>query len=375
MGIFNEFYKKEKPFFTGIARGFGFGGGGGGGAPDAPTAPFSVSGGTKITSGSYDYHVFTSDSTLEVSGVPGPARILVIAAGGSGGAGFTGNGTYGGGGGGAGGIAYGSNVTLTYGTHTVTIGQPAPNVAGGTQNSGSPPYPAAAGGHSCFGHDGSSAEFPYGIKINGGSPGGQGGKDPNNNPNGNSAAATGASTGGGGARHQHVGQGGAVTAKTTPSDWTYYANAGSPADPDGNPNASGAGGGGAGGAGNEPPGNNHAGAGGAGQAFPSFPGPLLAPAIPGNPGPFGSTVGPTGLYGGGGGGGTQTGDAGGSTNGTGGSGGGGNGGGGPPDFPFQGYSGINFTGGGAGGSTGNRPTPSTMAVGGKGLVVVRVDKA
>ena len=26
MGIFNEFYKKEKPFFTGIARGFGFGG-------------------------------------------------------------------------------------------------------------------------------------------------------------------------------------------------------------------------------------------------------------------------------------------------------------------------------------------------------------
>ena len=31
MGIFNEFYKKEKPFFTGIARGFGFGGGGGGG--------------------------------------------------------------------------------------------------------------------------------------------------------------------------------------------------------------------------------------------------------------------------------------------------------------------------------------------------------
>ena len=29
MSIFNEFNKKEKPFFTGIARGFGFGGGGG----------------------------------------------------------------------------------------------------------------------------------------------------------------------------------------------------------------------------------------------------------------------------------------------------------------------------------------------------------
>ena len=25
MGIFNEFHKKEKPSFTGIARGFGFG--------------------------------------------------------------------------------------------------------------------------------------------------------------------------------------------------------------------------------------------------------------------------------------------------------------------------------------------------------------
>ena len=31
MGIFNEFFKKEKPFFTGIARGFGFGFGAGGG--------------------------------------------------------------------------------------------------------------------------------------------------------------------------------------------------------------------------------------------------------------------------------------------------------------------------------------------------------
>ena len=32
MGIFNEFFKKEKPFFTGIARGFGFGGAAGTGA-------------------------------------------------------------------------------------------------------------------------------------------------------------------------------------------------------------------------------------------------------------------------------------------------------------------------------------------------------
>ena len=373
MGIFNEFNKKEKPVFTGLKFGFGSGPTGPTG-PSGPTAPFSVSGGTKITSGSYDYHVFTSDSSLVVTGVPGPARILVIAAGGSGGAGFSGNGDYGGGGGGAGGIAHAPDVTLTHGTHTVTIGQPAPNLAGGTQNSGGPPNPQAAGGFSCFGHNGSSAEFPYGVKINGGTPGGQAGNDPPNNPNGNSAAQTGGSTGGGGARANHVGQGGAVTALTSPPDWTFYANAGSPADPAGNPNASGAGGGGAGGAGNTPPANGNAGPGGNGQAFPSFPGPLLAPAIP-NSTPFGAAVGPTGLYGGGGGGGTQYGDNPGNTNGSGGPGGGGNGGGGPPDFPFQGYNGINFTGGGGGGSTGNRPSPSVMAKGGKGLVVVRVLKA
>ena len=37
MGIFNEFFKKEKPFFTGIGRGFGFGGAAGTGAAAART--------------------------------------------------------------------------------------------------------------------------------------------------------------------------------------------------------------------------------------------------------------------------------------------------------------------------------------------------
>ena len=32
MGIFNEFFKKEKPVFTGLKFGFGSGGGGGGAA-------------------------------------------------------------------------------------------------------------------------------------------------------------------------------------------------------------------------------------------------------------------------------------------------------------------------------------------------------
>ena len=43
MSIFNEFNKKEKPFFTGIARGFGFGSGSSGDAGAA--SAFSGSGG------------------------------------------------------------------------------------------------------------------------------------------------------------------------------------------------------------------------------------------------------------------------------------------------------------------------------------------
>ena len=57
MGIFNEFFKKEKPVFTGIARGvggFGFGGGGGAGG----AALTGASGGVKFSSPSYTYHIF-----------------------------------------------------------------------------------------------------------------------------------------------------------------------------------------------------------------------------------------------------------------------------------------------------------------------------
>ena len=396
MSIFRDFFVKEKPVFTGITRGiggFGFGGGGDAGAGDS--GPFSVSGGTKITSGSYDYHVFTSDDTLEVTGSPGPARILVIAAGGTGGSAFGSNGQYGGGGGGAGGIAHAPDVTLSTGSHTVTIGQPAPNTAGGDMNDAGPPYPAAAGGSSTFGHNGSSAEFPYGVKVNGGTPGGNSGNDPATDPLGASAAQTGGSTGAASARNWPGGSSpdyslaGAVTALTSPSDWTFYANAGSPAGTGGPSNASSGGGGGAGGAGSITPDNGISGAGGAGQAFPSFPGPVLAPAIPTSPTDpqipngrtaFTNAVGPTGVYGGGGGGGCQFANSNPSTNpmnapGTNGGvnpGGGGTGGGGPAPYPYRGGSGVDHTGGGGGGASNPRTDPSTMAVGGKGFVVVRV---
>jgi hypothetical protein len=54
MGIFNEFFKKEKPLFTGLKFGFG-----GGGAGVIPEDPFTASGGTESTPGDgYIYHVF-----------------------------------------------------------------------------------------------------------------------------------------------------------------------------------------------------------------------------------------------------------------------------------------------------------------------------
>ena len=208
------------------------------------TISFQATGGTKITSGSYDYHVFTSSSTLVVDGT-GPATILVIAAGGSGGAGFSGNGEYGGGGGGAGGIAYAANVTVTGGTHTVTVGSPAPNLAGGPQNSGGP-APQAAGGSSAFGHNGSSAEFPYGVLVGGGTPGGTSGNNPPADPFGGSAASTtGGSTGGSGARN-NPGRSAGNSTESFPGDWTPYGNKGGDG---GFPQSNAAGGGGAGSAG------------------------------------------------------------------------------------------------------------------------------
>ena len=58
MGIFNEFFKKEKPVFTGSRFGFGSGGGAGGGV-DVASGPISASGGSKVPSGGYIYHIFT----------------------------------------------------------------------------------------------------------------------------------------------------------------------------------------------------------------------------------------------------------------------------------------------------------------------------
>ena len=83
MSIFNEFFKKEKPVFTGITRGlggFGFGGSGG--------DPVSVSGGTKVIGSSKTFHVFLNPGGSQNFVVQGTslsnAEVLLIAGGGGG---------------------------------------------------------------------------------------------------------------------------------------------------------------------------------------------------------------------------------------------------------------------------------------------------
>lgn len=98
MSIFNEFFRKEKPVFTGYRFGFGAGGGGGGAAEIVNT--FEVSGGNATsTAGDYKYFYFTSPGDLTVAKTFGTGELemsfMLIGAGGGGT-------STGGGGGGAG---------------------------------------------------------------------------------------------------------------------------------------------------------------------------------------------------------------------------------------------------------------------------------
>ena len=80
----------------------------------------TATGGTRIASGDYVYHVFTTDTpspnkVLEVSSGSGNAVLLVVGGGG-------GTSADNGGAGGAGGIAYGPSIPITPGSYAVTIG-------------------------------------------------------------------------------------------------------------------------------------------------------------------------------------------------------------------------------------------------------------
>ena len=177
MGMFDEFNKKEIPFFTGITRGvggFGFGASassGGGGASKLSATGGDIDG--QPGGNGYKYHVFTSSGALAVSS-PGPAEILLVAGGGSGGSCDSSNGA---GGGGAGGVVHHTLLDVT-GPLTITIGDGGshPNAGATVGNNGadstivSPTGPwtlTAVGG-------GGGGQFNVMGKI-GGSGGGGGG--------------------------------------------------------------------------------------------------------------------------------------------------------------------------------------------------------
>ena len=251
--------------------------------PVPPPAPpvFEATGGTKITSGNDTYHVFLhtgSPQSFTVQNAPGSltAKVLVVGGGASGG--FSADGISGGGG--AGGVQYYTSYPITDGTTTVVVGNKGANPGSGPTYT---PDPAINDGEDTtfgsaigYGGGGGAHEFP-GIR---------------NQPGHNGGSA------GGGASYPFPGTGGgSPTQSSAPlvsgAGGTNYGN-GAGAGGNSNPEGYGGGGGGAGGAGQGRPNGAN---GGNGQAFPEFPGPALAPAIPST---NVSTIGPTGLFAGGG---------------------------------------------------------------------------
>ena len=322
-----DFFVKEKPVFTGITRGiggfaFGSGGAGGGGG-----GPFSASGGTKITSGSNIYHVFTTNQNFEVASGTSTIELLVVGGGGGVAASYAG-------GGGGGGIAYGSSVSISAGTYAVTVG------AAGAQTPGSG-NPSSPGGNSS-------------IVLSAGTIRGLGGGTGNIDAYQTGPAAFQPGGSGGGNGDDNDKQAGDATQPGEPNFGIGIVHYGNPgyAPPSGNGTSENADGGGGGGAG-EGGGPTHTERrdGGVGQPFSNFPAPVIAPAIPSPIRPaWTPTVGPTGIFAGGG-----TGAKGPSSIVSGG------GGGGESNMDA-----IGFTGGGGGGNNGG-----TGGSGGSGIVLIR----
>ncbi len=319
------------PFFTGIHRSFFRSAG-----VSGPT--IRSTGGTLIASGTTLYHVFTAPGTFTISDTVSSAEVLIVAGGGGGGS------YYYGGGGGAGGVVHGPSISLSAGSYPVVIG------AGGPGSTTYPTPPSSNGSNSSFNAvtaigGGGGGSYSPGLALAGGSSGGSSYYD-----------ATPV----------------AVTPQPVPASYVAYGNIGGYAP------TAGSGGGGAGSVGSGlGPGPNPAtggstyygGPGGSGRAFPSFPAPILSPAIPGSPN-WSTAVGPTGLFGGGGGGGAYYTYPGGS----GGPGGGGAGGGNFPSGPVVGSPGVNYTGGGGGGTdyaSGGGGPPYNGGKGGDGIVIVK----
>ena len=322
-----------------------------------PPEPFSATGGSKITSGSYTYHVWTTDTpspTLNFNVTEGERDldIMLVAGGGGGGANNSG-------GGGAGGMVYGEGF-LTAGPSWSSI--PVSIGNGGTGSPSSPEQPGNLGGDSTFGSSpnpyyliakagGASGQWTQGnTNAPGGGAGGSGAGGPGN-PTGQPSSYPG---GIGGTQSSQPGNSGTYGFGGTGGDGVYTTTDGG-----------GGGGGGAGGNGGDSPapsGSSPGGTGGAGKPT-VFVAPILAPAIPSpNRTAWTNAVGPTGLYAGGGGGG-----AGGPAPANGGSGGpGGGGAGGAANTGTAGTPGVFGTGGGGGGGDN-----TAGGDGGRGIMVFR----
>lgn len=320
----------------------------------------TATGGTKITSGGYVYHVFTTDTpspnkVLEVSSGSADAVLLVVGGGG-------GTAADNGGAGGAGGIAYGPSIPITPGSYAVTIGSgglynPARDntLTWGSLSSFTHPLGTITG----YGGQGSANSNPSYViftpyAVNPNVPANQMGSTCGGrvtNPMSTEAPIT------------PVGTSGQPQQSTFSGKITNYGNSGGPATNAHYWNSGGGGGAGGAGAGSSPavPAPTR-GLGGNGQAFPAFPAPVIAPGIPSPEQPaFTPAVGPTGLFGGGGGGSVENPDqdfAGGP-----GGGGAGNGGG-------VGGSGVYGTGGGNGSNGSTASNPGSYK-GGNGIVLVR----
>ena len=307
-----------------------------------PIPPVEASGGTEIITATQKWHVFLSEPEQNFSvTTSGACEILVVAGGGSGGYFY-------GCGGGAGGVVHAPGFPVEAGTtYKVSAGSGAlarANSTGSGNSNGSPSYfkpsPAAAA---------PSATNLFAMKGGGGGYSG----DPETwmNP-----------------ILPEIGSSGG---QVSPSDTSYrtplfpsstqhptaskYSNIGS-ADL---PGTRGGGGGGAGGGGgpNQDGGiTTPASLGGAGRAFPSFPAPVIAPAIPSpERSAWTTAVGPTGLFAGGGAGYGWPSSISGAP--------GGGGGWFNPEASGD-HNGVNYTGGGGAG-----PNPGPGA-GGKGIVIV-----
>ncbi len=231
MSIFRDFFVKEKPVFTGIARGvggFGLGAGGPGGTPIQASGGEIVLGTSQTIDGvDYKYHYFKTPGTFlipDAATFDANIDVLVISGGGSGG-------NRSGGGGGAGGIAVAED--LPFGASTGPLSIPITVGGGGPINN--------PGGHG-EGNDGDDSRFggpgdSWNVYAEGGGGGGGGnttgggaggsgggghyqnpgaaGSQPNHNP-GKSAwvtnYGTAGSTGAGPPNHQSGAGGGAGSA-------------------------------------------------------------------------------------------------------------------------------------------------------------------